>query len=156
MANISIIEINKRLFEKYKRDILEIEKDSFVSPWGIIQFLDELTNPSSHIWGLLEEDNIIGYICFWIVADEIHIMNIAIHPKNRSKGMAKILLNKLIHTALNNNVSNIWLEVRPSNVVAFNLYKNMGFQKVGIRKGYYSDTHEDAIIMSLNLIKYRR
>ena len=148
---VFIIEINRKNFKKFQKDILEIEKSSFVSPWSLVQFLNELVSPSSYIWGILKEDKIIGYICFWIVADEIHIMNIAVHPDMRGKGMARLLLNKLIQLAINKNISNIWLEVRPSNKIAINLYERFGFKRVGVRKGYYSDTQEDAIIMSLSL-----
>jgi len=147
----SIIEIDGKEFKRFQKDILEIEKKSFPSPWGFLQFLDELTNPSSHIWALLEEEKIVGYICFWIVSDEIHIMNIAIHPDMRGKGMAKLLLKRLIDMALNKKISQIWLEVRPSNRAAISLYNAVGFKKVGVRKRYYPDTHEDAIIMALNL-----
>lgn len=148
---ISIIEINRKNFKRFQKNILEIEKKSFISPWSLPQFLHELTNPSSYMWGLIDEERVIGYICFWIVRDEIHIMNIAIHPDMRGKGMARLLLDKLIKLAINKNISSIWLEVRPSNRIAINLYERLGFKKVGIRKGYYSDTHEDAIIMALDL-----
>ncbi|RLB12216.1 MAG: ribosomal-protein-alanine N-acetyltransferase [Deltaproteobacteria bacterium] len=148
---VSIIRIDRKGFERFHKDILEIEKSSFTSPWGAVQFLDELTNPLSHIWALLEEKKIVGYICFWIVSDEIHIMNIAIHPAIRGKGMAKLLLNRLIDMARNKDISQIWLEVRPSNKPAIALYNGLGFKKVMIRKGYYSDTHEDAIVMALKI-----
>lgn len=147
----SIIEIDEKKFKKFQRGILEIEKKSFPSPWKLPQFLDELTNPVSHMWGLLEEERIVGYICFWMISDEIHIMNIAIHPDMRGRGRAKLLLKKLIDMAMNRQITQIWLEVRPSNKVAISLYQGLGFKKVSIRKGYYTDTHEDAIIMALTL-----
>ncbi len=147
----SVIEIDKKMFKRFQKDILLIEKSSFITPWGLVQFIDELSNPCSHIWGLMEEGELIGYICFWTVLDEVHIMNIAIRPDMRRRGMAKFLLNELINSARQNNISKIWLEVRPSNKAALSLYKKIGFQKTGIRKRYYSDTHEDAIVMALNL-----
>jgi len=147
----SVIEIDKKVFKRFQKDILSIEKSSFITPWGLTQFVDELNNPYSHMWGLIEEEDLIGYICFWTVLDEVHIMSIAIRPDMRRKGMAKFLLKELIKSAEQNNISKIWLEVRPSNKVAISLYENLGFKKVGVRKGYYSDTHEDAIVMALNL-----
>lgn len=147
----SIVEIDGKRFKRLQKDILDIESRSFPTPWRLSQFLDEIANPLSHIWALLEKDNLVGYICFWIVADEIHIMNIAIRPDMRGRGMAKLLLTKLINVAIDKDISQIWLEVRPSNKAAISLYLHLGFKKVGIRKGYYPDTHEDAIIMALNL-----
>ncbi len=152
---ISILEIDRKRFEKVKKDILEIEKRSFITPWNLIHFLDELMNPSSHIWGIFQDEKIIGYICFWLVADEIHILNLAIHPDMRRKGMAKLLLDKLIDWAINKDIASIWLEVRPSNKPAISLYEKFGFKKVGIRKGYYTDTKEDAILMELKLREVR-
>ncbi len=148
-----IVHIDKQSFKKFQQEILDIELSSFITPWRLPQFIDELSNPYSHIWGLVENDALIGYICFWIIGDEIHILNLAIRPDMRGKGMAKLLLKKLIEMAKEKDISNIWLEVRISNNRAISLYKSIGFEKVGIRKGYYSDTHEDAIIMALNLKK---
>jgi len=86
-----------------------------------------------------------------MVVDEVHIMNIAIRADMRRKGMAKLLLSELIRLAKSRDMSKIWLEVRPSNKAALSLYKKMGFKKVAIRKKYYSDTNEDAIVMALDL-----
>ena len=147
----SIIEIDRKKFKRFHKDILEIEKNSFPSPWRLPQFLDELTNPVSHLWGLLEEERIVGYICFWMVADEIHIMNIAIHPDMRKKGLATFILKRLIEMATDKGATQIWLEVRPSNRAAISLYNGFGFKEMGVRKGYYTDTHADAIIMALAL-----
>jgi len=148
---LSIIEIGRKEFRRFEKEILEIERSSFRTPWNLIQFLDELTNPVSHLWGLIQDEKLIGYICFWTIGDEIHILNIAIHPEKRRKGMARYLLNQLINMAKEKDVSEIWLEVRVSNKPAISLYESLGFKKVGLRKGYYPDTHEDAILMSLKL-----
>jgi len=139
------------MFKRFQKDILCIEKNSFITPWKLPQFVDELNNPYSHMWGLIEGEELIGYICFWMVVDEVHIMNIAIRADMRRKGMAKLLLSELIRFAKSRNMSKIWLEVRPSNKAALSLYKKMGFKKVAIRKKYYSDTNEDAIVMALDL-----
>ncbi len=146
-----IVEIDKKMFKRFQKDILCIEKNSFITPWKLPQFVDELNNPYSHMWGLIEGEELIGYICFWMVVDEVHIMNIAIRADMRRKGMAKLLLSELIRFAKSRNMSKIWLEVRPSNKAALSLYKKMGFKKVAIRKKYYSDTNEDAIVMALEI-----
>lgn len=133
-------------------EILEIEKLSFPSPWSRRLFLDELANPNSHIVLARDDtDTILGFACFWIVADETHILNIAVHPKFRRQGVAKRLLTHVLEFAKDKGISYFALEVRNRNVAAIEFYKGFGFKAVGVRKGYYADTGEDAILMELEL-----
>jgi ribosomal-protein-alanine N-acetyltransferase len=92
-----------------------------------------------------------GYICFWIFANEAHLMNIAVHPQRRKRGFGGCLLKKLIEVSLSEGATKAWLEVRPSNVSARAFYIKAGFTEISRRPRYYRETNEDAIIMSLSL-----
>ncbi len=128
-----------------------IERSSFPSPWSLKGFMDEIYNPVSRLWALMTDDTLIGYICFWMFADEIHLLNIAVEPEKRHSGFGKLLLNKMIETGSAQGIGMVWLEVRPSNLAAINFYQAAGFRQAYRRIRYYRDTNEDAIIMSLDL-----
>lgn len=131
-------------------NLLEIEKASFPSPWSKKLFLNELANPNSHIILAKDEtDILLGFACFWIVANEAHILNIAVHPGFRRQGIAKRLLTYVLEFSIDKRVSCFVLEVRNRNKAAIEFYKGFGFREVGLRRGYYADTGEDAILMEL-------
>jgi ribosomal-protein-alanine N-acetyltransferase len=148
---ISVVEITRDSFHRFQDSILAIEKVSFPSPWSLNAFSQELNRSVSNLWALLVDRKLGGYICFWVIADEIHLMNIAIHPSMRRRGLARYLLARMIREGVSKGVRRVWLEVRPSNVTARHLYQEAGFVETGRRHRYYSDTNEDAIIMSLLL-----
>jgi [ribosomal protein S18]-alanine N-acetyltransferase len=131
--------------------ILEIERVSFISPWSGDAFLQEVRNPASCFWSIFVEGGLAGYICFWIVDREIQLLNVAVHPAKRGRGLARCLLREMIRTGVSRGMKQVWLEVRPSNRGARSLYEKIGFEAVGRRRRYYRDTDEDAILMSLNL-----
>jgi ribosomal-protein-alanine N-acetyltransferase len=131
--------------------ILEIETLSFSSPWSSGAFMQEINNPISHLWTLLANGSLAGYICFWMFDTEIELINIAIHPLWRGTGCGKRLIEKMIETGVSKGIHQIWLEVRVSNETAQRLYYGLGFEAVGRRRRYYTDTREDAIIMTLHL-----
>ena len=143
--------INKQNFHIYRHQLLEIENLSFPSPWSLSAFQTELYNKISRIWALEDGDALIGYICFWMFASEVQIINIAVHPDRRKLKQGFNLLKRLVEKSRSNGIRKIWLEVRPSNQPARNLYKKAGFKKIGIRPQYYPDTKEDAIIMALEV-----
>lgn len=131
-------------------EVLEIERISFLSPWSKKLFLDELANPVSHIILAKDEaEKIVGFICFWIVLDEAHILRVVVHPGFRRQGIAKILLSHVLEFSKSKGVGYFALEVRQSNKAAIELYKDFGFRVTYVRKGYYGDTGEDAILMEL-------
>jgi ribosomal-protein-alanine N-acetyltransferase len=132
-------------------DILNIERVSFPSPWGRESFEHEVKNPLSRFWGILSDNGLVAYICFWVAGGEIHLMNIAVHPGMRKRGLGQLLMDKLFQTGVDEGVQKIWLEVRPSNEDARTLYTGMGFTEVGRRRRYYTDTGEDAIVMALTV-----
>jgi ribosomal-protein-alanine N-acetyltransferase len=147
----SFVRITTQNLLAHLTDILKIEQVSFPSPWGGESFGHEVRNPLSRFWGILSDNRLVAYICFWVAAGEIHVMNIAVHPEMRKKGLGRLLMEKLIQSGVEEGVHKVWLEVRPSNVAARGLYSGMGFMEVGRRRRYYTDTGEDAIVMTLAL-----
>lgn len=128
--------------------ICEIEHMCFVSPWSRESFEKELYNNKLAKYVVAKiEDQVIGYGGMWVIFDEGHITNIAVHPDYRGQRIGEKIVQALIDIAQGNKIENITLEVRASNLVARNLYKKFGFVDSGIRKGYYADNGEDAIIM---------
>ena len=148
---ISLIEITKENFCRFQGDILEIEKISFPSPWSANAFREELENPSSRFWGLKRGGSLIGYICFWMVAGEIHRLNVAVKPEERRKGYGRYLVSRMNKEGSDHQIKIAWLEVRSSNFIARILYQKMGFKEVGRRPQFYKDRNEDAIVMSISI-----
>lgn len=129
-------------------EVYEIEKMSFKTPWSKQAFYDEIDKNASarYIVAKLGK-KVAGYGGLWVILDEGHITNIAVHPDFRGKHIGDMLVRGLIDIAVNEGLQSLTLEVRFSNDIAQNLYKKYGFESAGIRPGYYSDTGEDAIIM---------
>jgi ribosomal-protein-alanine N-acetyltransferase len=151
-----IVSIGWKDLSLYAEQIIEIENSSFPSPWSINAFKEEIKKPISHLWALIQDKKILGYICFWMFDTEIQIINLAVRPENRRQKLGQSMLKRMIEAGSSNGLRSIWLEVRPSNVAARNLYTKFGFHEAGRRKRYYSDTNEDAIIMMLNLSPQER
>lgn len=128
--------------------ILEIERRSFPTPWSERAFVSELTqNAYAHYIVALGGERVVGYAGMWLVLDEAHVTNIAVHPDHRGRHVGELLLVELQRRASEQGCTRMTLEVRPSNAVAQHLYRKHGFAPKGLRPGYYTDTHEDAIIM---------
>lgn len=134
-------------------DVLGIEKCSFPSPWTRRMFEDTMDSPVTTNLVLEINDEIIGYIMFYSVEDEAHIMNLAIHPDFREKGYASELINHMLLYVRARGAVVIFLEVRESNIKAQRLYARFGFKIIGKRKGYYTETNEDALVMHLSTSK---
>jgi ribosomal-protein-alanine N-acetyltransferase len=134
------------------KPIWEIERLSFTCPWSLWCFLAELGNPHSTILvagpSLPQTWETRGYLIYWLVAGEMHIMNLAVHPRCRRQGIARALLQEGLKSARAQGAEVVWLEVRPSNEAAQALYESFGFQKVGRRPRYYADNQEDAVLMA--------
>ena len=146
-----LLEIGPDNFPVYAEQILEIERASFPSPWSINSFSAEIGKSISHLWVLNSDGRVSGYICFWILENEIQLINIAVHPEKRRNHLGQFLLERMIQEGASKGVKTVWLEVRMSNSAARNLYSRLGFSGIGIRPKYYSETNEDALIMSLEL-----
>ena len=133
---------------KHMADVIRIERESFSSPWSIQAFTYEvLYNELSHYVVALSEDDVVGYGGMWIIMDEAHITNIAVDSFYRGQKLGYLLMKQLINKAIELGAVKMTLEVRPTNTPARNLYRKLGFVERGIRKNYYSDINEDAIIM---------
>jgi len=127
--------------------VLLVEKKSFLTPWTEPMFLEELENTIARYFVAEVSGTIAGYAGLWIIMDEGHITNIAVEPSYRRMKIGSRLMEKIIETARDNGVRALTLEVRKSNAAAISMYEKLGFRIEGIRKNYYSDTHEDAYIM---------
>ncbi|HBF36869.1 MAG TPA: ribosomal-protein-alanine N-acetyltransferase [Firmicutes bacterium] len=129
--------------------VLEIETSSFPTPWSRNSFIYELTENQRAIYLVAKNEfnKITGYIGMWVVFDEGHITNLAAHPLYRRQGVGKALLNELIDVSRRNGVQYLTLEVRRSNLSAQDLYQKIGFVHMGVRRKYYLDNREDALIM---------
>ncbi len=121
---------------------------SFPVPWTKQAFLNELKNENACYVLLCEANTVIGYAAFWQAADNADITNVAVHPAHRKRGYGKALLTKLLEEAHLRGIKQIFLEVRVSNTAAQALYTSCGFTAVGMRKNYYADNGEDAVIMT--------
>ena len=128
-------------------DVLVIECASFPTPWSRGIFLGEVEHPFCHDIVALVESQIVGYICFAIVYDEIHLRNVAVHEEWKRRGVASRLLSRMITVASAEGARYGTLEVRESNKAALELYKRFGFVVEGTRPSYYSKTGGDALIM---------
>lgn len=126
-----------------------VERKSFpTNPWSKSIFLSELTRNDAAIYIVaVVEERIVGYAGMWIILDEGHITNIAVDPSYRRRGIGQGLLGELTRLALQRGAVAMTLEVRVSNAEAQRLYTKLGFEPRGIRKEYYQDNKEDALIM---------
>lgn len=129
-------------------DVLSIERVSFSTPWTKSLFINEMRNPYSHPFVLKTANGrVIAYIVFWLIMDEGHILNIAVHPRYRKMGFGSLLIKYSLDFLLKNSGKVMTLEVRRSNIAAIALYKKFGFRVVAIRKNYYIKDREDALVM---------
>ena len=134
-------------------EVVKIESASFPEPWSLAMFYHELVLPFSHFYVMREDyqekrkGKMVAYGGFWMVKDEAHITNLAVHPDYRNRGIGTKFLGFLLEKAKNLGAKTATLEVRSSNKAGQRLYEKWGFSKVRVRKGYYAYTGEDAIVM---------
>ena len=144
MNNIDII----RACEAHIDDIMIIENLSFKIPWSRQSMIEEITKNKFAIYMCARTSTqTVGYAGMWHICDEGHITNIAVHPEFRGSGIGSALMESLINLAEDAGIRDLTLEVRKSDIAAQALYRKYGFKDEGIRKGYYADNNEDAIIM---------
>jgi [ribosomal protein S18]-alanine N-acetyltransferase len=127
--------------------IEEIEKRSYATPWSRSMFAGELAKPSSICLGAFEGGQLVGYMIISRYVDAWHVMNVAVDPEHRRRGIAMSLLERLFELTDDGTRRGYTLEVRVSNDGAIRLYEEAGFRARGIRRGYYTDNREDALIM---------
>ena len=130
-------------------EVLEIEGASFANPWTRPMFERELANPGvSHLYALRTGDWRVAAFCMvWIVADELHINNLAVRAECRGAGVGRTLVESVFRHAVSLGARRATLEVRRSNVAALKLYERLGFSVAAIRRDYYDHPVEDALIL---------
>jgi len=134
-----------------KKDIVQvaaIEKDIFSVPWSDNSFIEASQNENNIYLVCVQNDEVTGYCGLWTVLGEGDVTNVAVSIKHRGKGYGRALLKELENRGQKKDVSKYFLEVRQSNIIAFNLYLSLGYEKIGIRKNFYERPAEDAVIMS--------
>ena len=136
-------------------EVLEIDRASFPVPWPERSYRFELIeNPAARLFVAEKSDEpesqVVGFIGYWLITDEVHISTFAIHPDFRMQGIGELMLVRALRTARARGASMATLEVRISNWPAIHLYEKLGFEQVGKRAGYYRDNGEDALLMTLH------
>ncbi|WP_243155152.1 ribosomal protein S18-alanine N-acetyltransferase [Romboutsia sp. CE17] len=143
--------VNNLVIEEMKVDdidgVFEVEKNCFEDYWSKDSFKKELSNNLAKYLVAKVDGKVAGYVGIWFVVDEGHITNVAVHEDYRGQKIGDQLIKELVQVCKDNNIVSMTLEVRTSNTVAQNLYRKYGFKMAGIRKEYYSNNKEDAIIM---------
>ncbi len=131
--------------------IQQIEKASFPTQWQEKTYLGELKNPIAVFLAAKLDGRLVGFALSWIVVDEFHILKIATDPTARQQGIATELMHRSFDLAIEQESFLAHLEVRVSNIPAQNFYKKLSFRPLSVRKKYYTDTNEDAIVMVARL-----
>jgi ribosomal-protein-alanine N-acetyltransferase len=137
-------------------NVQEIDLISFPNPWPLNSYAYEiLKNENSRPWVIEKRDfdgtQICGMAVIWNIVDEAHLGTLAIHPDFRETGIGKIFLTSILLSAMDDGMRTGYLELRESNISAINMYKSIGYKIDGLRKAYYQDNHENAILMSIDL-----
>jgi ribosomal-protein-alanine N-acetyltransferase len=136
-----------RMNESHVKAVADLEKICFSDPWSENSVASELKNKLA-LWLVAEEEGrVAGYIGSQTCTDESDVMNVAVHPDFRRRGIAEALVNSLVEELKAIDSHSLTLEVRASNVPAISLYEKLGFSEVGRRKNYYRNPREDALIM---------
>ena len=125
----------------------EIERAAYPTPWSRSMFAGELAKPSSISLGAFLDERLVGYLIVSRYVDAWHVMNVAVTPEQRRRGIASTLLEQLFELTSGDDWRGYTLEVRVSNTSAIALYERHGFESRGVRRGYYTDNREDALIM---------
>lgn len=144
----------RRMKEKDLPAVLAIETLSFSNPWSDNTFRGEIQNTSVSFPLVVVRrpgDDVIGYIIFWHIQEDVQINNVAVRPDFRGKGIGEALTRHVIEKVRKNGATFVTLEVRPSNAEAVALYTKLGFEILGTRKNYYTNPDEDAYMMGLVL-----
>jgi [ribosomal protein S18]-alanine N-acetyltransferase len=129
----------------------EISRHSFKTPWPRKTFEEELSRAHARLDLARRGGDVLGYLNYWLVADEVHLLAIATHPDARRGGIGYALMRHLVDGARERNARLVTLEVRAGNEAALALYRRFGFEEIAKRRGYYGDDDEDAVVMTLEL-----
>ena len=126
---------------------------AFPIPWSEASFQREMALPYSRFVGIRQvvNDELLACVCFWLVADEVHLLNIVTRPDARRQGLGALLVQEVLRVGRTSGCTSVSLEVRPSNRAALLLYERFGFVEVGRRKRYYKDNQEDALVLQRSI-----
>jgi len=130
-------------------EVMELERLAFDRPWTPGLFLHELKLSFSRLQlvrAIDQPQRLLGYVCWWLVGEEVHILNLAVHPEGRRAGVGRALIQRVLDDAARHRAASVTLEVRHDNAAALALYGSMGFDRAGMRRNYYGPG-EDAVIM---------
>jgi len=145
---VTAVAVRIRMLELGDLDAIQsIEQRAYPTPWSRSMFASELAKPTSICLGAFEGDDLIGYVINSRYVDAWHVMNVAVDPDRQRRGAATALLERLFELTRSDERRGYTLEVRVSNEGAIRLYERLGFEPRGIRRGYYTDNREDALIM---------
>jgi [ribosomal protein S18]-alanine N-acetyltransferase len=128
-----------------------IEGEAYPEPWTTGMFREEMRNKHSYFYLAYLNDTLIGYSGFWLLLDDAHITSVTVSNEHRGNGFGREQMDHLIENARTQGAVTVTLEVRHSNTTAYTMYTSFGFTEIGIRKGYYTKSKEDAIVMQLQL-----
>lgn len=135
-----------RLGESDVDELIELESSCFAYHWSREQFLMGLERGAFIVYGIRIESRLAGYIAFSMIADEMEILNLAVHPDFRKKGLGTSLLERAFTVCLERGIEKSFLDVKVSNTPAIELYRKFGYEQIGVREKYYPDTKEDALL----------
>jgi [ribosomal protein S18]-alanine N-acetyltransferase len=145
---VTAVAIEIRVLELGDLNAIEaIEQKAYPTPWSRSMFASELAKPTSICLGAFEGRELVGYVINSRYVDAWHVMNVAVDPEHQRRGVASALLERLFEVTHDDERRGYTLEVRVSNEEAIGLYEKLGFEPRGIRRGYYTDNREDALIM---------
>ncbi|HXK14524.1 MAG TPA: ribosomal protein S18-alanine N-acetyltransferase [Gaiellaceae bacterium] len=145
---MTAVAIEIRVLELNDLNAIEaIEQKAYPTPWSRSMFASELAKPTSICLGAFEGQDLVGYVINSRYVDAWHVMNVAVAPEHQRRGVATALLERLFEVTRDDERRGYTLEVRVSNEDAIGLYEKLGFESRGIRRGYYTDNREDALIM---------
>jgi ribosomal-protein-alanine N-acetyltransferase len=145
---MTAVAVEIRVLELSDLNAIEaIEQEAYPTPWSRSMFASELAKPTSICLGAFEGQDLVGYVINSRYVDAWHVMNVAVAPEHQRRGVATALLERLFEVTRDDERRGYTLEVRVSNEDAIGLYEKLGFEPRGIRRGYYTDNREDALIM---------
>ena len=135
--------------------VMALQRRAFATPWTLEMMRKELGHDWSTVLLAEEGDRVLGIAVFWLVADELHVLNVAADPDVRRRGLGATLMNAALEHGRTHRCRIATLEVRRGNAPAIALYERLGFRAVGLRPNYYADDREDAVVMVKELVPER-
>ncbi len=139
----------KKLSQEYIKDVADIEKACFSKPWNEISIAAELKNEFSRFYVAVEDGKAVGFVGLYALSGEADIVRVGVLPQYRNRGIARAVLKK----SLENVDGDVFLDVRESNAPAISLYRSLGFYDTGVRKNYYSEPEENAVLMKRDAVR---